>query len=282
MRGLLVAAILLLTACSRPPMHLWDTFPDPAPMPALTTQGHVEREGARIWYGVAGRGPPVVMLHGGLGASDHWGAEARALIDDHHQVILIDSRGHGRSTRDPHPLTYVKMAADVLAVMDAVGVKRADIVGWSDGAIIGLVLAMQHPERLDAVYAFGANMDLKGFNPAAALSPALPQADKALRKLYARTSPTPGEYDNFFRWVLTMQATQPTYSAADLAAIHGQRIAIADAEHEEFILRAHTDYLARTIPGAKLVILPGVSHFAALQAPEVFSRSVIGFLDAKP
>ena len=282
MRVVLVAVLLLLTACSRLPHHLWETFPEPAPMPALASQGYVEREGARIWYGVVGQGSPVVMLHGGLGASDHWGAEARALVDDHHQVILIDSRGHGRSTRDPHPLTYVKMAADVLAVMDAAGVKRADVVGWSDGAIIGLILAMQHPERLDAVYAFGANMDLKGFNPTGALSPALPQADKSLRALYARTSKTPGDYDNFFRWVLTMQATQPTYSAADLARIHGPRIAIVDAEHEEFITRAHTDYLARTIPGARLIILPGVSHFAPLQAPETFSRSMIGFLDGRP
>lgn len=76
-----------------------------------------------------------------------------------------------------------------------------------------------------------------------------------------------------------MQKDEPGYSTADLATINGPRIAIADGDHDEFITRAHTDYLAKTIPGARLIILPGVSHFAPWQAPEAFNKSVIDFLD---
>ena len=75
-----------------------------------------------------------------------------------------------------------------------------------------------------------------------------------------------------------MQQTQPNYSAAQLAAIHGPRILIGDGDHEEFISRAHTEYLARTIPGAQLAILHSVSHFAPWQAPKDFNRSMLAFI----
>ncbi len=83
-----------------------------------------------------------------------------------------------------------------------------------------------------------------------------------------------------------MQMREPNYAPADLAAIRGPQVAIVDGAHEEFILRQHTEYLARTIPGARLIILPDVSHFAPIQAPDAFNAAMIGFLDgasgAKP
>ncbi len=80
--------------------------------------------------------------------------------------------------------------------------------------------------------------------------------------------------------VFAMQGAEPNFTAADLARIRGPRIVIADGEHEEFIARSHTDYLARTIPGARLVILPGVSHFAPWQRPEAFTASLLAALRA--
>ena len=79
--------------------------------------------------------------------------------------------------------------------------------------------------------------------------------------------------------VLAMQLREPNYTPDDLAAIKGPRIAIVDGAHEEFILRQHTEYLARTIPGARLIILPDVSHFAPIQDPDAFNAAMIGFLD---
>jgi pimeloyl-ACP methyl ester carboxylesterase len=76
-----------------------------------------------------------------------------------------------------------------------------------------------------------------------------------------------------------MQAREPRYAARDLAVIEGPAIAIADGARDEFIRRAHTDYLARTIPGAELVILPGAGHFAPLRAADAFNTSMLGFLD---
>jgi pimeloyl-ACP methyl ester carboxylesterase len=76
----------------------------------------------------------VILLHGGLANSEYWGDQVPALTDAGYRAIMIDSRGHGRGSRDARAFTYELMASDVVAVMDALKVRRAAIVGWSDGA----------------------------------------------------------------------------------------------------------------------------------------------------
>src|ERR687884_1905889 len=109
-----------------------------APLPDTNEQGYVEHDGARIWYAAYGSGPPVILLHGGLGHSGNWGYQVPALLRSGYGAGVIDSRGHGRSTRDARPFTYELMASDVLAVMDEIGIDRAAFIGWSDGACISL------------------------------------------------------------------------------------------------------------------------------------------------
>jgi len=256
----------------------WETLPASAPLPPFDLEGRVAHDGARIWFATIGSGPPVILLHGGDASSDFWGGQVPALLASGRRVILIDSRGHGRSTRDARPLGYELMESDVIAVMDALSLRKTDVVGWSDGAILGLIMAMKHPGRVTRVFAFGANMDLHGFNPLGAASPIVPKVGAALAANYARLSETPAGYGALSRDVLAMQLREPNYTPSDLAAIHGPAVAIVDGEHEEFILRQHTEYLARTIPGATLVILPGGSHFAPLQVPDVFNAAMIDFL----
>lgn len=123
-----------------------------APLPVANDQGYIENNGVRIWYSTYGSGDPVILLHGGLGHSGNWGYQVPALVSAGRRVIVIDSRGHGRSTRDAQPYTYHLMATDVLAVMDALAIEKAAIVGWSDGACIALVLASQAPARIAGVF----------------------------------------------------------------------------------------------------------------------------------
>jgi pimeloyl-ACP methyl ester carboxylesterase len=283
--ALIAVALLTLTAwpgatrAASPDTPLWQTLPPPAPLPPFELEGRVAHDGARIWFAAFGTGAPVILLHGGDASSDYWGDQVPALLADRRRVIVIDSRGHGRSTRDARAFGYELMESDVIAVMDELHVDHADVVGWSDGAIIGLIMAMKHPRRVDHVFAFGANMDLHGFNPLGAVAPILPKVEAALAANYARLSETPNGFPAFSRAVLAMQLREPNYAPSDLAAIRGPQVAIVDGAHEEFILRQHTEYLARTIPGARLVILPDVSHFAPIQAPDAFNAAMIGFLD---
>jgi pimeloyl-ACP methyl ester carboxylesterase len=125
-------------------------------------------------------------------------------------------------------------------------------------------------------------MDTHGVKPVSFASPVLAKLAKRLAADYARVSPTPEGFPALRAAVSTMQRVEPDYSAADLAAIHGPRVAIVEGDHEEFITRAHTEYLAHTIPGAKLIFLPGVSHFAPWQKPREFNRSMSAFLGGEP
>jgi pimeloyl-ACP methyl ester carboxylesterase len=257
----------------------WETLPAEQPLSAMETEVYVDHDRARTWYGTAGKGEPVVLLHGGMESSLSWGNQVPALIKTHHKVILIDSRGHGRSTMGPYPLSYEKMQSDVVAVMDALHLKKVSFVGWSDGAIISLIMAMKNPERVNRVYAFGASMNTDAAVSGTFTSPILSEVAARLAKDYARISPTPDKFGTLHLALETMQKKEPNYTTKELAAIKVAKIAIADGDHDEFITRAHTDYLAVTIPGAKLIVLPNVSHFAPWQDPTTFNNSIIRFLD---
>ena len=250
-----------------------------APLPGATAQGYVEHEGARIWYAVYGSGAPVVLLHGAFDNSEDWGFQLPALVDSGHRVILLDNRGRGRSTLGPLPLTYELLASEVLTVMDALDIAKFSVIGWSDGATIGLILALQHPSRIARVIAFGGSMDLSGVKDVAPGEPKLARVFGRAKRDYARLSETPAEFEMMRKAVSLMMATQPNYGAHDLAEIRVP-VAIVVGDEDEFIKPEHSAYLARSIPGATLIVLPGVSHFAMLQRPHQFNAAMLAFLDA--
>jgi len=245
-------------------------------LPVADDQGYVEHDGARIWYSAYGSGAPVILLHGGLGHSGNWGYQVSALVSTGYRAILMDSRGHGRSTRDTKPYSYELMASDVLAVMDALRLEKAALVGWSDGACTALIIAARFPGRTAGVFFFGCNMDPSGVKPFEA-TPALNRCFARHAKDYAQLSATPEHFKDFVDAVTRMQTTQPNYSAEDLAEI-SVPVVIVHSEHDEFIKREHAEYLARSIPNAELVVLNGMSHFAPLQRPEQFNSAMLAFL----
>jgi len=247
-------------------------------LPQATTEGYVTHDGAQIWYTTYGTGTPVILLHGGLGHGGNWGYQVPALVNAGYRAILIDSRGHGRSTRDSRPYSYDLMAADVLAVMESLGIEQASLVGWSDGACIALILASQSPERATGVFFFGCNMDPSGTKELTWPNAILDRCISRHTADYATLSATPDDFKPFADAVGLMMATQPNYTAQDLAAIRVP-VTIVQSEHDEFIKREHAEYLAQTIPDAELIILPEVTHFAPLQRPGQFNATVLAFLD---
>ena len=248
-----------------------------APLPDTQDQGYLENDGARIWYAAFGSGEPVILLHGGLGHSGNWGYQVGPLVRSGYRAVVIDSRGHGRSTRDEKPYSYELMASDVLAVMDTLRIERAGLVGWSDGACTALILAAQSPARAAGVFYFACNMDPSGAKQITEFPLILQRCFGRHKEDYSRLSPAPDQFDAFVEAVGLMQRTQPNYSAQDLAAIRVP-VVIVHSEHDEFIKQEHAEYLARSIPGAEFVYLAGVSHFAPLQRPELFNAAVLAFL----
>lgn len=246
------------------------------PLPDTHDQGYLDHDGARVWYATYGSGLPVILLHGGLGNSGNWGYQVPALLRSGYRTVVIDSRGHGRSTRDARPFTYELMASDVLGVMDTLHLEKAALVGWSDGACTALILASKAPTRVAGVFFFACNMDPTGTKEVE-FTPILKRCISRHMKDYARLSATPDKFDEFSDAVGLMQRTQPNYSEHDLAQI-SVPVAIVQSEFDEFIKREHAEYLARSIPNAEFIHLPGVSHFAPLQRPEQFNSAMLAFL----
>lgn len=245
-------------------------------LPTPLASGYVDNENARIWHATFGEGPPVVLLHGGLGNANNWGYQVPALIEAGYTAIVIDSRGQGRSTRDERPYSYQLMAADTRAVMDALGVARATFIGWSDGADIALVLTHDSPDRSAGVFFFACNVDATGtrsFQPSVTID-----------RIYAHhvaehaaLSPAASEFETMRDDLGAMQADQPGYGPEQLGQVTVPVWSVL-GEHDEFIERGHAEYIARTIPGARFVLLPDVSHFAPLQRPGEFNQAMLAFL----
>src|SRR4051812_5178063 len=258
----LLFATQLLGSSASAQGERWMTLPPTPSLPVPTQAARAEVNGAAIWYAMFGSGPPVVLLHGGLANSNYWGHQVPVLAQKH-QVIVIDSRGHGRSTRDGKPYGYELMASDVLGVLDKLAIPKAAIVGWSDGAIIGLSLAMNHPDRVSRLFAFAANSDPSGVKDVDK-SPVFTQFIKRGEQEYQALSPTPNGYKKFVAEISAMWAKQPNWTKADLARIKVPTW-IVDADHDEAIYRTNTELMADTVPGAGLLIQPEVSHFSMLQ-----------------
>ncbi|RZN24269.1 alpha/beta hydrolase [Bradyrhizobium sp. Leo121] len=276
-RHFIVAAFASLAALNRAAAaERWKSLPA-TPPPVAGRSARAQVNGISLYYVELGEGSPVVFLHGGLSNSDYFNLQVPE-VARRHRVILVDSRGHGRSTRNAQPFGYDLMTDDVVALLDHLQIPRAAIIGWSDGAIIGLDMAMRHPDRVSRVFAFGANTQTSGLKPDVDKDPTFAQFIARAKTEYERLSPTPGEFDQFLHQIEKMWETQPNWTDDQLRAIRVP-VLIADGQYDEGIKREHTEYMAATIPGAGLLILPNVSHFAFLQDPVLFNAALLDFLE---
>jgi pimeloyl-ACP methyl ester carboxylesterase len=276
MYRLLLIVLLAIPLRAASADALWQTLPPTPPPVAGEHTGHAKVNGIGLYYATIGHGSPVVLLHGGLANSDYWGHQVAALAP-RRMVILVDSRGHGRSTRDARPYGYDLMADDVVALLDTLHIAKADVVGWSDGAILGLDLAIRHPDRTGKVFAFAANTVTSGVQEGVEKNPTFARFIERGRQEYARLSATPKDYDAFVAQISKMWETEPNWTDAQLKSIRSP-VWVVDGDHDEAIKRAHTEYIAAMIPGAGLLILPNTSHFAFLQDPALFNAALLDFL----
>ncbi|MDR3534691.1 MAG: alpha/beta fold hydrolase [Rhodopila sp.] len=258
----------------------WLDLPPTPKLPKAERSGYAPMNGIKLWYATFGQGEPVIFLHGGLANADYWGLQVPQ-VAQHHRVILMDSRGHGRSTRDDRPYGYDLMTDDVVGLLDHLGIKRAAVVGWSDGGILGLDLAIRYPDRVSKVFAFAANTDPSGVVEGVEKNPTFAAYIKRAGHEYEKLSATPQEYAAFVDAISKMWASQPNWTADQLKAIKTP-VAVVDGDHDEAIKRSHTEQIAATIPGAGLLILPNTSHFSFLQDPDQFTWHILHFLGQKP
>ncbi len=254
----------------------WNTLPPMPSMPSPVQSGFAPVNGIRMYYAEFGEGDPILLIHGGLASSDYWANEV-AELSKTHRVIVADSRGHGRSSRTSAPMGYDLMAEDYLALLDYLKIPKTAIVGWSDGGIIGLDIAMAHPERVTKLFANAANVTTDGVQSGMSKAPAFAAFIRRSAGEHRRLAPSPREINAFLASIRRMWATQPNWTRAQLSQIHVPT-AIVLGDHDEAITRAHTDYMASIIPGAKLIILKDAGHFALLQDPDAYTKAILDFL----
>lgn len=262
---------------------IWKTLPPATDLPRADRESVLEVDGGSIWhahYGTRHGGPPVLLLHGGFGNAQCYAGSITALADAGYHIIAMDSRGHGRSTHDGSPLSYARMAGDVVSLLDSEDHQNADIVGWSDGGCIGYALGIAYPSRLSRLFAFGANMDhscYPGDIEQVVAQPAFSQYLARAEEEYAGFVPDAEKRERTLTAIHNMWAKEPHFEPEDLRTIVAPTT-IALGQYDEAITLDHAVNISTLIPNSNLVILPNVSHFAATQNPELFTDVVLSFL----
>lgn len=233
--------------------------------------------GVSLFVATYGKGEPLILLHGGAGNGDHFANQVTAFAATH-TVFVVDSRGHGRSTKNAEPFSYALMADDVVALMDALKLPSASIVGWSDGGAIGLELAIRHPTRVRTLVVVGQNATLAG-GKSAGTTETFPAYFARCAADYARLSPTPKGFTSLQQALRPMWRTQPNFTDAQLRGITAPTL-LLDGDHDEIVSADHLEHVAKVIPKARLVFIADASHFVMFQQPKAFNEAVLEFLAA--
>ena len=233
--------------------------------------------GISLYYETYGQGPPVLLVHGAAGFLETMHPFITALAPTH-TVIAVDSRAQGRSTDSAAPLSYAQMGDDMIKLLDKLGIAQIDVIGWSDGGIVGLDMAMKHPSRVRRLVAISANFDANGVAPNALGPQAQAEIAAEIKPFYDAIAPDPSHFPVMVRKIMVMVTTEPHYTIAELGRITARTLIVAG--ENDLILRRHTDALAHAIPGAKEVIVPGATHLGPLEAPETYTKIAQDFLAA--
>ncbi|MBY5522633.1 alpha/beta fold hydrolase [Rhizobium leguminosarum] len=270
--GILTFFSMFLAVAGAQSAERWAELPAFPSMPVAKTSGMAEVNDIKMYYAEYGEGDPILFIHGGLGNAEVWGHQVADFARDH-RVIVADSRGHGRSTRSQQPFGYDLMTSDYVALLDYLKIDKVTLVGWSDGGIIGIDMAMKNPEKLTRVIAQAANVTTDGVKADVMNNKTFNDYINVAGEYYRKLSPTPNEYDAFVKQISHMWETQPAWTAADLGKI-AVPVTLAIGDHDEAVKLDHTEMMAKDIPGAKLVILKDASHFAMLQDPTGYDAMI--------
>ena len=219
-------------------------------------------------YVEAGAGDPLILLHGN-GEDAGYFVHQMGPFARHFRVIAPDTRGHGQTPRGDAPFTIRQFADDLLGFMDARGIGKADILGFSDGSNIAMVFAMKHPERVRRLILDGANLDASGVKRSIQIPI---EIGYRIAGMFAKRSPQARRHAE----MLGLMVNDPAVRPEELAGIQAPTLVLAG--DRDMIKDSHTRLIAARIPGARLQILPG-DHFIASKHPEAFNEAVLSFLD---
>ncbi len=241
---------------------------------------YVELDGIATYYEVHGAGAPVLLLHGGFCSIETLQPQIDELALGY-QVHAPERPGQGRTADRDGPITFDGMVRDTVAYLTALGVPASHVIGFSDGAITGLLLARDHPERVLSLVSISANLDPTGFvedeDPSSPEDEAVSQDLSPFHEAYYRLSPDGPEHaEVVLAKLMTMWQAEPQIAPASLASITAPTLVLA-GQHDS-IRTDHTVEIARSIPGAQLGIVPGAGHLVMEECPALVNLLLGDFL----
>lgn len=240
----------------------------------------VQAGDVNTYYEVEGEGEPLILLHGGFATIETWAAQRGALAQAY-RVFLPERRGHGRTPDVPGPTGFDVMAADTAAFMEAVGIESAHLVGWSDGGIVALELALSRPELVRRMVLIGTAAHIDGYTDETKQMNETFTADflpSFLRDSYDRLSPDgPGHFEVVFEKLSAIWRTEPRHDAAELARVTAPTLVML-GDHDMLTVE-HAAEMARAMPHAQLAVVPGTDHAVVFEKPDVVNRLILDFLE---
>ena len=221
--------------------------------------------GHKIYYAMQGSGSALVLLHGGGDSGEHSFARQLDVFSERHRIVAPDQVGQGHTPDVPGPLTYTGMMDDTAALLQHLNLNHVDVVGFSDGGIIALMLAVRHPELVRRLVISGVNIAPEGLN-----------ADD-LDELRATQIPKPRTIDEKLSHLWLTSPTEAELSLAMLAKIE-QPVLVISGDRDAITLE-HTLKIFHALPDAELCVLPGTDHATFTGRSEWLNPIINAFLD---
>lgn len=262
--------IASLVSCSRQPeVH------------APVESGYAEIGAVTFYYEIAGDGEPLLLLHGGLGGSEHF-AKIVPLLSTSFEVITVDRRGHGRSTDNGEPYSYAGMAEETRAFLEHLQLGPVKMLGFSDGGVVGFHLASTYPETVEKLVAVGANFQVDGMTPETVefmtnqMTPDnLGKVFPELERTYRATNPQPDNYASFIERSHALWMRDPYLTEQQMRRIEAP-VLLINGEHDAIRLE-HVLEMRSLIGGSQICVIPGATHFLLGEKPEVVLPILLDF-----
>lgn len=241
-----------------------------------TRQEFLHNSGANIFYSeyfpADPQAPTLILLHGN--GEDHtYFVKQIPAFSPHFRLILMDTRGQGQSTGGDGELNFSVFAADLLALMDHLQIAKAHLLGFSDGGNLALTFALAHPERVQSLILNGANLEPGGVKLSTQLPIVLGYGCCRLLSPFSHKARQNGA-------LLGLMVNHPHIPPQALAALTMPALVIVG--ERDMIRDRHSQLIARSLPNAQFVRIPGGDHFCAAKCPEVFNHAVLSFLQNLP
>jgi pimeloyl-ACP methyl ester carboxylesterase len=237
---------------------------------------YVEILGHRTWLDDVGSGRPVLLLHGGLSHSDELLDSIGVPLRESFRLVAFDRRGHGRTADTDEAFAYDAMLDEVEAVIELTG-RPIDIVGWSDGGILALMLALRSPHLVRRLVLIGANFH---YDALVDIDPELARSfAEATAAGYVERSPDGrAHFMTVLDKTVQLWTSAPALTAADLAAVRAPTLVLIG--DDELIELSHSVELYESLPEAQLAVVPGASHGVPMEKPVFVANLIEEFLDA--